>query len=44
MIDKVFIDANILLSAIVFPEGICGKALRKALERGISPSGRGPEI
>jgi putative PIN family toxin of toxin-antitoxin system len=35
MIDKVFIDANILLSAIVFPEGICGKALRKALEKGI---------
>jgi len=35
MIDKIFIDANILLSAIVFPKGICGKALRKALERGI---------
>jgi predicted nucleic acid-binding protein len=35
MIDKIFIDANILLSAIVFPEGICGKALRKALERGM---------
>ncbi len=35
MVDKIFIDANILLSAIVFPEGICGKALRKAIERGI---------
>ncbi|HOL55717.1 MAG TPA: putative toxin-antitoxin system toxin component, PIN family [bacterium] len=35
MVNKLFIDANILISALVFPHGTCGKALKKVLERGI---------
>lgn len=33
MIDRIFVDANILISAFAYPKGICGKALRKALEK-----------
>jgi len=35
MIDRIFVDANILISAFVYPKGPCGKAIRKALEREI---------
>jgi putative PIN family toxin of toxin-antitoxin system len=35
MVNRVFIDANVLISTLVFPQGICGKALQKALEKGI---------
>jgi len=35
MVDRIFVDANILISALAFPQGVCGKALRKSLEKGI---------
>lgn len=35
MIDRIFVDANILISAFAYPKGVCSKALRKTLEKEI---------